>query len=221
MRTDIARFRRERSSPVAAPARLRHDSGLIATVPPGIAVMGRGNRPIHLPIPSLRRSSRATFYHLTQNKWNSSNPTTMRCLAVRDAIQMSEARESDGSAMNTAAPFPLTQLHGRCLSFPITSSTTQLRKLATMVSTILFGSSCSQKRRTVHPNDSSARVFRRSRELLASNLSRHHSALFLGCVACTGQPCQKHPSMNTATRDRVKTISPRHRNDASGRKSTR
>lgn len=83
------------------------------------------------------------------------------------------------------------------------------------------GLSCSQNLSTPHPRDSKAAEFRRSRSILASNFFRHHSTLFFGWVACTGQPCQKQPSIKTTTRGRVNTMSPLHRSDASGRKSTR
>ena len=38
-----------------------------------------------------------------------------------------------------------------------------------------------------------------SRALLAANFVDHHAVLALGRVPCSGQPCQKQPSMKTAT----------------------
>jgi hypothetical protein len=41
--------------------------------------------------------------------------------------------------------------------------------------------------------------------------------LFLGLVACSGHPCQKQPSTKTTNVARMKTMSPRHRSEESGR----
>lgn len=59
-------------------------------------------------------------------------------------------------------------------------------------------SSCSQIRRTSHPALRSARFTKRSRALFAESLFRQKAALFFGWVECSGQPCQKQPSTNTA-----------------------
>jgi hypothetical protein len=73
------------------------------------------------------------------------------------------------------------------------------------------GFSCSHTRTTVHPAAASAESCRRSRSKLAASLSAHHSRLVFGIVPCSEHPCQKHPSTNTTTRARVKTMSGRVR----------
>jgi len=72
-------------------------------------------------------------------------------------------------------------------------------------------SSCSQNRSTIHPSVSSRASVSRSRSTLVDSLPRHQGALALGHVACTGQPCQKHPSTNTATFADTKARSTRRR----------
>lgn len=47
--------------------------------------------------------------------------------------------------------------------------------------------------------------------MFRSNFLRHHSALAFGRVACSGHPCQKHPSIRTATLALVKATSMRRR----------
>lgn len=69
------------------------------------------------------------------------------------------------------------------------------------------GDSCSQKRRTVHPSAVRWSVVSTSRAMFLSSLARHHSAFVFGRVACSGQPCQKQPSMKTAILAFVKTMS--------------
>src|SRR6266851_2966335 len=54
---------------------------------------------------------------------------------------------------------------------------------------------CSQKCSGVHPSSSSSRSLRLSRSVFSASLARHHSPLFLGITPCSGQECQKHPSM--------------------------
>jgi hypothetical protein len=76
--------------------------------------------------------------------------------------------------------------------------------------------SCSHTRRTVHPAAVSARSFLRSRVRVASSLAAHHSALVFGKVPCWGHPCQKQPSMNTATREPGKIMSASQRRAATG-----
>ena len=51
----------------------------------------------------------------------------------------------------------------------------------------------------------------RSRFWFVSIFAFHHSAFRFGHVACSGQPCQKHPSTNTASRSRGNTMSARRR----------
>ena len=57
----------------------------------------------------------------------------------------------------------------------------------------------SHTRSTVHPALRSVRTTSRSRVLLRENFAAQYAARVAGCVACRGQPCQKHPSTNTAT----------------------
>lgn len=71
----------------------------------------------------------------------------------------------------------------------------------------VLGSSCSQKRKTVHPASSKWRVVSTSRTAFRWSLASHQSELERGCVPCSGQPCQKQPSTNTATLTRVNAMS--------------
>lgn len=82
-------------------------------------------------------------------------------------------------------------------------------------------SSCSQTRMTTQPSSSNLRFVSRSRRRLVSIFSRQNSALAFGQVACSGQPCQKQPSTNTATLAREKTMSARRRTPRMGETSTR
>ena len=61
------------------------------------------------------------------------------------------------------------------------------------------GPCCSQIRRTVHPMATRCRSVSRSRSMLRSAFAAHQALLVVGRVLCSGQPCQKHPSTNTAT----------------------
>src|SRR5262245_19768966 len=72
-------------------------------------------------------------------------------------------------------------------------------------------SSCAQNRRTVHPSALSFASVSRSRLRFPSILSRHQLALAFGHVPCSGQPCQKHPSTNTASLARLNATSARRR----------
>lgn len=83
------------------------------------------------------------------------------------------------------------------------------------------GDSCSQYLRTVHPLLFNAWPVSRSRRTIRANLVCQYVRFVLGEVACSGQPCQKQPSMNTATRARVKTISARVRRSGFNLWSTR
>ncbi len=55
-------------------------------------------------------------------------------------------------------------------------------------------------RNTRQPARRNVRVTSRSRAWFAANFFRQNAALPLGIVPCIGQPCQKHPSTNTASR---------------------
>ena len=70
-----------------------------------------------------------------------------------------------------------------------------------------FPSAHSHTRSTVQPARRSVRVTSRSRAALRENFAAQKAARVAGCVACRGQPCQKHPSTNTATRSLRKTKS--------------
>lgn len=60
---------------------------------------------------------------------------------------------------------------------------------------------------TCHPRFFKMRVTNRSRSLLWSSFFFQKARLVAGCDACFGQPCQKHPSTNTARRCTRKTKS--------------
>ena len=55
--------------------------------------------------------------------------------------------------------------------------------------------------------DRKVRVTSLSRAWFAANFFRQNAALFLGFVACRGQPCQKQPSTKTANLSLGKTKS--------------
>lgn len=82
-------------------------------------------------------------------------------------------------------------------------------------------SSCSQRRSTVHPAASSRRVVSASRARLARTFSAQKLAFVLATVWCSGQPCQKQPSTNTATRARGNTRSAVRRSSGIGRRETK
>ena len=69
--------------------------------------------------------------------------------------------------------------------------------------------SCSQILNTTHPRRLNALETSLSRCLFDDNLLRQNALFVLGWVECLGQPCQKHPSMNTARRRAGKTKSGR------------
>ena len=71
------------------------------------------------------------------------------------------------------------------------------------------GSSCSQTCNGFHPKALSSRSFLASRSRFAAILSAHHLAFALGATACSGHPCQKHPSTKIANRSFTRTISGR------------
>jgi hypothetical protein len=62
-------------------------------------------------------------------------------------------------------------------------------------------SSCSHTRNTRQPDFRNVRFTSWSRFLLRENLRRQNARLFLGCVVCLGQPCQKQPSTKITVRD--------------------
>ena len=61
---------------------------------------------------------------------------------------------------------------------------------------------CSQSRSTRQPRARSSRVMRRSRARLPAIFASQNARRERGRVACSGQPCQKQPSTNTASRAR-------------------
>jgi hypothetical protein len=70
-------------------------------------------------------------------------------------------------------------------------------------------SSCSQALRTSHPSRLSCSEFRASRARFSSIFGPQYCALVRGRVPCSGQPCQKQPSTNSATRRFGNTTSAR------------
>ena len=70
-------------------------------------------------------------------------------------------------------------------------------------------SSCSHSRTTSQPSDSSAPVVLRSRARLSATFVSQYRAFVRDRVQWSGQPCQKHPSTNTATRRAGNTTSGR------------
>jgi hypothetical protein len=70
-----------------------------------------------------------------------------------------------------------------------------------------FFNAHSQMRITRQPARRKTRFTSRSRTLFADNFHRQNARLFFGLVACLGQPCQKQPSTNTASRACRKTKS--------------
>ena len=67
--------------------------------------------------------------------------------------------------------------------------------------------SCSQTRKTTHPDLIKQRVILRSRVRFAFNFFNHQSRLAFGIVLCWGHRCQKQPSTKTATFERGNAIS--------------
>ena len=68
---------------------------------------------------------------------------------------------------------------------------------------------CSQIRNTRQPARRNVRVTRTSRALLRANLFFQKARLTFGCAPCFGQPCQKQPSTNSASRTCLKIKSGR------------
>src|ERR1017187_2738747 len=62
---------------------------------------------------------------------------------------------------------------------------------------------CSHMRRTRQPVRRMVQFTSRSRAWLRANFFFQNAALPLGLVPCLGQPCQKQPSTNTASRSRL------------------
>jgi len=71
----------------------------------------------------------------------------------------------------------------------------------------LRDNSCSQMRSTRQPRCRNVRVTSRSRVLFRASLEAQYAIQVRGIWPCRGQPCQKHPSTNTATRSRRQTKS--------------
>jgi len=67
--------------------------------------------------------------------------------------------------------------------------------------------SCSQILNTYQPARRNVRVTTASRARLPESFRRQNARLYFGFVACLGQPCQKHPSTNTASLSFRKTKS--------------
>lgn len=81
--------------------------------------------------------------------------------------------------------------------------------------------SCSQKRRTSQPSFSQSLVVSASRAMFFSIFASQNSLLVFDQVRCWGQPCQKHPSIKTASLLRGKEMSEVRRMVATGRRLTK
>lgn len=77
-------------------------------------------------------------------------------------------------------------------------------------------SSCSQTRMTCQFRLSSSRSVSMSRARFLCTLRSHQDPCVPGRLKWSGHPCQKHPSMNTATRTDRKTTSASRRSARSG-----
>src|SRR5580692_9052615 len=81
---------------------------------------------------------------------------------------------------------------------------------------------CSHSRTTVQPAWARASSAARSRSTFLASLGDQYHSLLFGLEPCSGQACQKHPSMNTATLRLVNATSGRtRRSGRSSRKSLR
>src|SRR3984957_7250801 len=81
---------------------------------------------------------------------------------------------------------------------------------------------CSHSRTTVQPAWTRASSAARSRSTFLASLGDQYHSLLFGLEPCSGQACQKHPSMNTATLRLVNATSGRtRRSGRAGRKSLR
>lgn len=83
------------------------------------------------------------------------------------------------------------------------------------------GGWCSQKRSTSHPSSMSRSSVFRSRVTFPPILDSQYEGLVFGGTKCSGQPCQKQPSIKTATRTGRKTRSAVRRIFGSGFAATR
>ena len=72
-----------------------------------------------------------------------------------------------------------------------------------MSCTASCGKTCSQMRSTLHPSASAMAVVSASRSTFLASFGSQYSTCEAGIVPCSGHPCQKQPSMNTARRRRV------------------
>src|SRR3984957_8377199 len=70
---------------------------------------------------------------------------------------------------------------------------------------------CSHSRTTVQPAWTRASSAARSRSTFLASLGDQYHSLLFGLEPCSGQACQKHPSMNTATLRLVNATSGRTR----------
>ncbi len=82
---------------------------------------------------------------------------------------------------------------------------------ATTAATASVTGTCSQRRTTVQPASMRAASVARSRSWFLSSLGDQYHSLFFGFEPCSGQACQKQPSMKTATFREVNAISGRTR----------
>lgn len=81
--------------------------------------------------------------------------------------------------------------------------------------------SCSHTRITVHPSSANVWLTAASRAAFRPIFTDQYSAFVLGMMKCSGQPCQKQPSTNTAIFALVNTKSARDLTPLIGELSTR
>lgn len=94
-------------------------------------------------------------------------------------------------------------------------------KAASIRSTAAAGVSCSQILSTSQPTSRRERFTRASRDLLSQIFCDQNRSFLAGTVPCIGHPCQKQPSIYTASLQRENTMSARDRELFTGFVSTR
>jgi hypothetical protein len=145
-----------------------------------------------------------------------------RKLCWRGSGRPCRVREDIRSASPTHDSPPGRRL--RRLSLLLLCYSAPDRRARTLVSTrsaTITGSSCSQALMTSQPAAVSRRSVSESRALLLAIFSGQYQELMPARrVPCSGQPCQKQPSINTATRAGPKTMSALRRSVDSGCRST-
>lgn len=143
------------------------------------------------PVPGKKSASRAA-------------PSTPGLPTAEQQPDRLDARLPQGWKCRIHRPLAITCLSpGRGLA-----AASIARRIRLINFTSFFGtSSCCQIRNTRQPCRRNVRLTIRSRSRLPSNFCRQNARLLAGCVAWSGQPCQKQPSTNTASRAFRKTKS--------------